>query len=533
MAPDRLTYLWAAEQIIRRHARPLSAAEIITLAQESDLFSDNMNSRTPQKSLQARLSIEIIKNEDNSVFVRTAKGKFYLRDLLIPHTNYDAVPTFHADRPLFKVYTARRRQPPPPNEHVLVLPQHRFQSILKFQGLRLDRGQLIRRLTRGPLEYMPRTMAESADGYKQVVTYVIVTCGSQVLAFKRGSFSRVAEFLRGSFCIGFGGHVTEEDRTLFSYKDAGVIENAIRELNEELSGNKLVRNRDTSRLQLLGVINDDSSEVGRRHVAIVIRYKIKDWDTWKKVSRGEASVNQLRWLDTKRDVIDLNEYEYWSQLCWRQFFPEVVRAQPTFKVFRKRPFQKAHIVVVVGSIGSGKSLATKYFSERLGYAEVNSGRILAKLLKVRPIPGTSRKQFQKLAWKFISTDKGPERLAKALLRAASELDASRVVIDGVRQLSTLEAIKNFSDVPVAVVFVYAAPDTAFQFYKDREYKGKNTITAHNFLEIMNGSTEREIPHLMAAADAVLYNWMGVANFNGALMRMAEELQLRDWRSPSD
>jgi len=306
-----------------------------------------------------------------------------------------------------------------------------------------------------------------------------------------------------------------------------VIENAVRELSEELSGDKLLRSRDLARLKVVGVINDDSTEVGRRHVAIVLRYNIKDWDTWKRVSRGEASVNQLRWLDTKRDEVNLNEYEYWSQLCWRQFFPQVVRAQPIFKIFRKLPFKKQHIVVVVGSIGSGKSLATRYFSERLGYAEINSGKVLAKLMAVRPVPGTSRERFQNLAWAFIAKAKGPEKLAKALISFAKAKNYSRVVIDGVRHRSTLEAIKRLSDMPVAVLFVHAAPDTAFQFYKDREHRGRDTITSHKFLRIMNGSTEQEISHLMAAADAVVYNWSGVAKFNAALAQMADQLHLRN------
>lgn len=525
MATERLTYLWVAEQIIRTHERPLSAAEMVTFAQADGLFSSTMYSRTPQKSMQARLSLEIIRNKDSSIFVRTAKGRFYLRDFLISNSDYDDVPAFHPDRPLFTVYAAPRRTPATPRERVLVIPRERFEKVLTFQGLRRDDGKLVARLTKGTLEYLPRTMAESTEDYKQVVTYVLVTCGNRVLAFERGNFSRVAEFLRGSLCIGFGGHVREEDRTLFSYRDAGVVENALRELTEELSGKDLPQSQDASRLKVIGIINDDSSEVGRRHVAVVLRYRIKNWETWQKVSRGEASVNKLRWLDIRRDVVNLNEYEYWSQLCWRKFFPRLVRAQPVYRIFRKQPFRKKHIVVVVGSIGSGKSLATKYFSERLGYTEINSGRVLARLLGVRPVPATSRTKFQDLAWKFISQRRGPEKLAKALLQAARKANADRIVIDGVRHRTTLEAIKKLSDLPVAVLFVHAAPDSAFEFYKAREHKGKPAVTSRRFLQLMNGVTEHEIPHLMASADAVLYNWTGVQKFNEALGEMTVDLDL--------
>ncbi len=526
MTSSSLTYLWAAEQIIRKHGRPLSAAEIVTFAQSSDLFSNAMYSKTPQKSLQARVSIEIIRNKEKSKFVRTAKGRFFLREFLIPDKSFDEVPAFHSERPLFAVYEAPRREPSPSKERVLVIPQKHFKDVLGFQGLRADNGRLVSRLIKGRLEYLPRTVAEGTEAYKQVVTYVLVTCGDLVLTFERGRFSRVAEFLRGSLCIGFGGHVIEEDRNLFSYRDGGASENALRELTEELAGvGNLKKGREESGLEIIGIINDDSSDVGRKHVAVVYRYRIQDWATWQKVSRGEASVNKLRWLDTQRERVNLTEYEYWSQLCWREFFPDVVQAQPVYRIFRKQPFRKQHLLVVLGCIGSGKSVATDYLSEHLGYARVNSGHVLAKLLDVRPVPGTSRAKFQALAWKFIAKSHGPEKLARALLAAAAKTGADRVVIDGVRHRATLEAIRRLARVPVAVLFVHATPDIAYEFYKAREHKGRATISPQVFLQLMNGDTEHEIPHLMPDADAVLYNWTGVSKFREALRGMARDLGL--------
>src|SRR5439155_13118811 len=81
--------------------------------------------------------------------------------------------------------------------------------------------------------YMDRLAAEQDNDYKQILTYVLMTRGQQVLAFKRGNYSRVEDFLRGSHCIGFGGHVTEDDRGLFA-RDMGVEQCVVRELCEEV-----------------------------------------------------------------------------------------------------------------------------------------------------------------------------------------------------------------------------------------------------------------------------------------------------------
>src|SRR3982750_1594040 len=78
--------LWAAELVLQKHRRPLRAREIVTYAQEQGLFSDEMHSRTPQKSLQARLSLDILQKGERSIFIRTARGLFYLRNLLADET---------------------------------------------------------------------------------------------------------------------------------------------------------------------------------------------------------------------------------------------------------------------------------------------------------------------------------------------------------------------------------------------------------------------------------------------------------------
>src|SRR5258706_8798588 len=82
MVRGKPTYLWAAEVVLRAHKRPLRAPEIVSYAQEQGLFSGEMHSRTPQKSMQARLSLDILNRGEQSIFVRTGRGTFYLREFL-------------------------------------------------------------------------------------------------------------------------------------------------------------------------------------------------------------------------------------------------------------------------------------------------------------------------------------------------------------------------------------------------------------------------------------------------------------------
>lgn len=532
MARGKPTYLWAAETVLRKQGRPLRARQIVTYAQDMGLFSEDMHSRTPQKSLQARLSLDILAKGDRSAFVRTTRGMFHLRDLhaIRPGSDPDGLglPGPGGAIP----YTATRRLPAPATELVLAIPRSHCERLLGFQGFREDDGTLVGSLVRGPARHVPRTDAERTDDHKQVVTYVLVTHGAKVLSFRRGTFNRAAAFLRGSLCIGFGGHVTDGDLTIFSVADAGVVANAARELGEEVvpAGGGRPRPED---LRVVGVINDDSTEVGRRHVGVVLRCEIgdADWEAWASAQRGEASINQLRWIDALGETVDLAEFEYWSQLCWRSLFPVMARAQPAYRVLRKKPFRGPHILAVVGGIGSGKSSATKYLTRSFGYVEVNSGRVVADLLGIPPVPETTRLAFQEAAWRLVREPSGPERLAQALLRAAARSGARRVVIDGVRQLATLRALRAGAGVPMAVLFVHAAPDVAFDLYSRRgRGRGDGAADPGAFMGMLNAPVERDVPLMMAEADAVLYNWSGEAGYGKALSAMAEELGLR--RSPA-
>jgi predicted NUDIX family phosphoesterase len=525
MPPGRPTYLWVAQTVLQAHKQPLRAAQIVTFAQNDGLFSDEMFSKTPQKSLQARLSMDIKRKGENSSFVRVGRGKFFLRAFLGEPKIVEGEP-FPESFATLQPYEARPRAPTAPTENVLVVPKERYAKLLKFQGLKDDDGRLTSKLASGTPHYLPRTTAEQTSGYKQIVTYVLVTRRSHVLAFRRGVFSRAAEFLRGSACIGFGGHVTEDDRDLFSLPDAGITDNAFRELQEEIAVSRKLSPLDRKRLKIIGVINDDSSEVGRRHVAVVMRFEVSNLNAWRDPGRGEASVNRLRWIDTTSEIVNLADYEYWSQLCWRRFFPRVVKSQPSFRIIRKAHFKKRHVLVVVGSIGSGKSSVTNFLVSKCGYAEINSGKVLARLMGIPPVGKTSRAAFQDKAAKFISSSARVRRFANALADEARRIEADRIVIDGIRHRTTLDELRtSLGDISLAVLFVNATPDLAYRFYSNREHRGKPKISVANFMGLLNGPTELDVPNLITEADVVLYNWSGATGLNDALGEMAHELNL--------
>lgn len=499
-------FLRAAYITIDLIQRPLTPTEIVDHALERGLLSDKLSGKTPHQTMKSKLSVHIRRRGGASPFIRTSPGRFYLRRLQ-PDNVYEAKPV----------------QPPPASERVLVFDLRLLDRLGRFQGIRKQSDRILRELLReGRVRWMDREEAENREDVKQLLSYVLVCKGDAVLAYRRGTYNRVEDFLRGSHCVGFGGHINELDRDLFSWSDFGLQRNVSRELAEELA----LPPRDRRAMEIanafriVGLLNDDSSSNGRRHLAVVWRYEATDDDAWALPLRGEKSITQLRWIRPGVERVNIWQFEYWSQLCLREYFLGPTAPVPTYRM-RRRPRLRLPNLCVVGRVGSGKSEAATWIAQRLGYRVVNTGQVLAKLLGVPPVPVTPRQSFQDLAWRFIESPAGPAELAKAIAEEA-KLGGGGVVVDGVRQLATLSQLRGLVGA-MGVIYVETPPDIAFRFYRLR--LGGSPVNIQDFLLLRDAPVERDLGPMIREADAVLYNSFGVPRFREAIRRLLREAGL--------
>lgn len=486
-------YLRVAEQVLRRENRPLTAREIIAIAEQHQLLPDSFAGKTPHQTLKSKLSVDIRKRDTGSMFVRTKPGRFALRRR-----------TSERD-----VYVAPPLTPPKTQERVVVFPSSVLETLKRFDGVKPAWRRYLSALLRHGTETMDRYVAESDDEHKQIITYVLVTRGNQILAYRRGAFNRVEHFLRGSDCVGFGGHVTSADQNLLGQDDQGITQCAIRELSEELSlPREDLRRLDAGEgLSIVGLLNDDSSPVGRRHFAIVMKYEVSGDPSWDTPSRGEKAITRLRWL-TPGDRLELNDFEYWSQLCLLHYYRDIVRGQPGVRIRRVTPFRPPHILCIVGQIGSGKTEVSEILQQEFGYSAVNSGAVLAGLLRRPPVVEDKRASFQAEALRFISRPTGPALLAAAIAQAAAASGSPRVVVDGLRQRATLDALRRTGG-RIATLYVHTPPNVALLFYRARS--GED-YTMTQFARVREAAVESEVPRFLEVADATLFNWHGRADY---------------------
>jgi len=542
---DHQTYLRVAEQVLRDALSPLKAREIVERGMERGLFGDHSHGRTPEKSMQARLSMDILSRGTGSRFMRVARGRFSLRSRLTDGKSVDTANAKPADHP--QEYIAQRRVLRMPAEEVLCIPDASYRDVLTFQGIDTEVDRLLPPLlNRSNTIYVPRSEAEHRDDAKQFVTYVLVQCGQRLLQFQRSYLSRAAEFLRGAKCIGFGGHVTGDDADMLSIDDRGLVACARRELIEELRfpGDELqqsatntgaataginprtVRLFQSVPLEQLGILNDDSSEVGRRHVAVIYRAWLPDWSIAEHIEKGDSSIKSLTWLDIASDRVDLSEFEYWSQLCLRRFYPSNVETKSVFRAIRAARLSRTGTLVVSGRIGSGKSETASYLGGRLSVPVVKSSEVVQELMAAPPLHEIGRRRFQEMSHQFISAADGPARLATAIARKVEAIRPDRCIVDGIRHPATYEQLRKLLGNETLLVYVHTPPDIAFDFYRTREEKLGLNLTYRDFLALYDAPVESEISSLGRAADLYVYNSFGIEAFRRMLDELAAGLATR-------
>ena len=192
-----------------------------------------------------------------------------------------------------------------PDERVLVIPRSLFDEAGAFEGFSAETDRYLPRFLKPENNYfLARDDAEDDPSHKQIIPYAIFHCQGKFLHYVRGGAGgekRLAS--KGS--IGIGGHINSEDAAQASLERDTYLTGVDREINEELLLKSGYRQR------LAGLINDDSSEVGRVHLGVVHVFDLDSPD----VSANEAPITDLEWLDAAELLARRDRLETWSQIC--------------------------------------------------------------------------------------------------------------------------------------------------------------------------------------------------------------------------
>jgi dephospho-CoA kinase len=252
-----------------------------------------------------------------------------------------------------------------------------------------------------------------------------------------------------------------------------------------------------------------------------MRYAVSNPSQWDKIRQREQSITNLRWLKPASPAFSLWDFEYWSQLCFREFFSQALEVQPDYRVRRKLPLRPPHVLCVLGQVGSGKSEATAVLKSEFGYSEINTGRVIADALSIAPVTEETRHSFQEKAWAFIQEPDGPQALAAAIHRSILNCASPRVLVDGIRQRATFEELRRLvSPRRTALIYIHTPADIAYRFYRQRM---PSECSIQDFLRVRDAPVEREVSSMLEVSDAVVFNWSGRVEYRAAIRALMAEV----------
>lgn len=200
-------------------------------------------------------------------------------------------------------------------ERVLVVPTSKFHELGYFQGFSTEVDTYLPELFDARhTSYRPRDEMEENPAFKQLIPYCLFEYhdpgqGLMLFQYTRGS-GQGEQRLHAKRSLGIGGHISTEDED--SAIEGGSYEAGMqRELSEEICIETEYQQR------LVGILNDDETEVGRVHLGVVHLFTVRSPD----VTPRESDIADARFVPVGEIAENAAQLETWSQICLRALFP--------------------------------------------------------------------------------------------------------------------------------------------------------------------------------------------------------------------
>ena len=295
------SYLKIAEEILRDARRPLSARSILRIAYEQGLVADHLFGRTQHKTLQARLSEDIVHRRDRSCFFRTGPGRFFLREFLTD----PSIPAEHKN-----IKHARRRTRELLRGPALALSRRGMQrDNLVDYGDSSGLDDLGYDVDSEVIYVEPKSLPADVA---LVWSVAAVRRGRYILAYRTGRYRDNRDMFAQKRSICFATLVLESDASLFNPAGLGIVDAAISAVSADLNvpidqivgtGPKSARFEHEFRCMVW-------DEHRPEEVLALVEVHAPDW---YEPSQSSLSINELCWMDLTAPRNDITDFDPWSR----------------------------------------------------------------------------------------------------------------------------------------------------------------------------------------------------------------------------
>lgn len=302
------SYLEIAKEILRLKKQPMTPKEIIREAFKKNIVSTHLHGNTQHKTLQARLSEDILHKRNNSEFFRTRPGQFFLTEFL-------SDPNICGE---FKnPFPARRRTRDLNTGPILSLNAEYVKNNIKKEKFSWQKF-ISTAEKNGAISYNEKNNETSPEKNVEVWTFTIVKKNNKLFSYRVGRYRDDRDTFLNKISIGLPGAVSLDDYCLFSQNDYGVSDNAYSAIVSDLDLplHALTKSQAADKpepTRLLFVENKS-----QKHILLVVM----EWacPDWYEPTTKRLSLNNPQWKDVNTYPNNIDDFEPWSVAAIEEIF---------------------------------------------------------------------------------------------------------------------------------------------------------------------------------------------------------------------
>lgn len=269
-----------------------------------DLMPPHLHGETQHKTLQARLSEDILHMKDRSRFIRTEPGKFFLRAFLKDET----IPVEFRN----PMKTRRRKRELTPDPVLCIAKDSLYKLSLGIKGSQCSVFDDLRGA--GELTYFE--VKNTPADHVPVWCFVMLVRDDAVLSYRIGRYRARDDELKAKRTVGFTSLVTENQQTLFNHRDLGIIEAGLTALALDLDFpmDVEVLEAETSDTPTVVEVKVDNA------VEAVLLVVETGCPSWFEPTARRLSMNDLQWIPFRVPPNHLEDFDSWTQAVVRHRF---------------------------------------------------------------------------------------------------------------------------------------------------------------------------------------------------------------------
>ncbi len=291
------TYLDIARTVLKARRRPMGARAILEAAYRAGVVPEHLRGRTQHKTLQARLSEDILLRRQTSAFYRTEPGQFALTEFI---TDPD--------------YPAKWKTPFPARRRTRELKRADSLAVLRTVAVDLQGGaitlpEFLNRIHNTDMLTAMHPDEMQERGYCPVWTFSVVRKGNNVLSYRIGRYRDDRDSFAERRSIGFPGALAADDLSLFSSDKLGAQECSVSVLQQDLDISLAAFEQPAANRPTVEAVTALADLDSALDIVIVLSW---DCPEWFEPTTRRLSLNEPCWLGTIDRINNFDDFEPWS-----------------------------------------------------------------------------------------------------------------------------------------------------------------------------------------------------------------------------